>query len=115
MVLCKTSDNPGGSSSKFLRPWTKIQKYDFDPKNTFLISKSYSEHVSNVERCRGCVFEHQNTIWSKETTFFRKIPEISSKFLPPPGGGSITVTTRGVSLANCGDVEMFLGALECVF
>ena len=29
----------------------------FHPENTFLISKSYSEHVSSVEECRRCVFD----------------------------------------------------------
>ena len=48
----------------------KSQKSYFHPQNTFLISKSYSEHVLSVEKCRRCVFEHQNTIWSKETTYF---------------------------------------------
>ena len=80
---------PGGGSVENL--WgTKIQNTIFYPKNTFLISKSYSEHVSNVEKCRECVFEHQNTIWGQEMTFLEKIrrlPKKSSENLSPPWGG----------------------------
>ena len=53
-------------------PRLKIPKYYFQLQNTFLISNSCSEHVSSVEKCRRCVFEHHNTVWSKETTYFGK-------------------------------------------
>ena len=70
----KKKHAPGGyPSSKNLCFSPKPKNTIFDPKNTFLISKSYSEHVSNVERCRECVFEHQNTIWSQKMENLKKI------------------------------------------
>ena len=68
---------PGESSTG-----SKNLCFSLKPKNTFLISKSYSEHVSNVDRCRECVFEHQNTFWDKETTFFGKSHKNLAKICP---------------------------------
>jgi len=60
--------SPRGEGVQSVQIWT----IPFSSPKYVLISKSYSEHVSSVEKCRRCVFEHQNTIWSKETTYFWK-------------------------------------------
>ena len=66
------SGRGGGSSITNLScgsPRPKIPKMS---GNTFLISKSYSEHVSSVEKCRRCVFEHKKTFLQFGNNIFLK-------------------------------------------